>query len=372
MNVALVTPGFSAHERDWCIPALLELARALAATCEVTVIALRYPPRRGAYAVGTIPVHALGGGTVGGLGRLPLFARALWALKATPADIYHAYWGDEPGALSTLAGRLSSRPALVSLFGGELVAMPNIGYGGQLSRWNRLLVRITLCCANMIAVGSRPVAHLVKARGRTKNVVACTLGVNARRFTPAGERVALQGRPVLLHVASLVPVKDQATLLGALAALRARYPRAHLHIVGDGPLRAALVRLAFRLGVRDHVTFHGPVAHDRLPPFYRAADVLVSSSRFENQSLVILEAAACGTPTAGTAVGLVPELHELGVAQSAPPGDPRALADATARLLEADAVALARRSREVIEARFSLERTVETLTALYARATRRN
>lgn len=370
MRVTLITPGFSAHERDWCIPALLELARALAARCHVTVVTLRYPPRPHTYAVDGIQVEALGGGTVGGLGRLPLFARALRALRATPAELYHAYWGDEPGALATVAGRMTGRAALVSLFGGELVAIPEIGYGGQLSRWNRLLVRITLRWADVIAVGSRPIERLVRTRGRTRGVVACTLGVNARRFTPSGDRVNLTGRPALLHVASLVPVKDQATLLQALAHLRARHPRVHLHVVGDGPLRAPLVRLARSLGVADHVTFHGPVPHDHLPPFYRAADVLVSSSRFENQSLVILEAAACGTPTAGTAVGLVPELHELGVAQSAPTGDPLALAEATARLLDEDLTALARRTREVIEARFSLERTVESLTALYARAAR--
>ena len=65
MKIGLVVPGFSADAGDWCIPALRNLARQLATTEEVHVLALRYPYRPSGYAVFGAQVRALGGGRLG-------------------------------------------------------------------------------------------------------------------------------------------------------------------------------------------------------------------------------------------------------------------------------------------------------------------
>ncbi len=367
MKLALLVPGFSAHEGDWCIPALLDLVRALASTHQVHVVSLRYPLRRASYRVGGARVWALAGGETGGWRRLFLFWAALQTVqRAGPFDYYHALWGDEPGALAVLGARLAGAPALVSLMGGELVALPEIGYGGQVSRWNRLLVRLALRLANGVTVGSRFMERLVLAHGRVRRVARWPLGVNAARFTPRGDALSLAGRPVLLHVASLVPVKDQATLLRAFALAGEHLPAAHLHVVGDGPRRGALERLVARLGVRERVTFHGAVPHDHLPAFYRAADLLVMSSRFESQGMVVLEAAACGVPAVGTAVGILPELEEAGVARTVPPGDAKALSGALVDFLGSGARALGRQARAVVEEHFTVQTALRRLMDLYA------
>ena len=62
MRLALITPGFSAGDDDWCIPALLDLVRAISHEHDVEVFALRYPPVVGSYEVGGARVHAIGGG----------------------------------------------------------------------------------------------------------------------------------------------------------------------------------------------------------------------------------------------------------------------------------------------------------------------
>jgi len=61
MRIALIVPGFSADEQDWCIPALRNLASELARTDEVVVIALRYPHQAARYTAFGARVIAIGG-----------------------------------------------------------------------------------------------------------------------------------------------------------------------------------------------------------------------------------------------------------------------------------------------------------------------
>src|SRR5712691_5052833 len=61
MRVGLVVPGFSADADDWCIPALRHLARTLARTDDVRVVAVRYPYRAARYSVEGASVIAIGG-----------------------------------------------------------------------------------------------------------------------------------------------------------------------------------------------------------------------------------------------------------------------------------------------------------------------
>ncbi len=372
MRIALLTPGFSAEERDWCIPALLDLVRVLAREHDVHVFALRYPHRRTIYPVCGATVHALGGATAGGLRRLPLLTRALAAVvrqqRRAPFDVFHGLWADEPGFAAVLAGQWLGVPSVVSLLGGELVSLPDIGYGGQFSRANRWLAGQALRSAGRVTVGSAALQALSAGAVDADRLVALPLGVDTTLFTPQTLRVCGKpegSAPQLLHVASLSPVKDQATLLQAFALVAQALPGAHLRIVGDGPLRAALAAQAAALGLAAQVSFDGAIAHDRLPDLYRAADLFVLSSRYESQSLVALEAAACGCPVVGTAVGLLPEL--LGPQQLAPVGDAPALAAAMLRLLrdpEAGALAAADAHTRVVQ-RFALNQTTPALAALY-------
>ncbi len=375
MRIGLITPGFSADERDWCIPALLDLVRELSSRHDVHVLTLRYPHQRRTYQVFGATVNALGGATAGGIHRLPLLTRALIAIRRAhrqaPFDVLHALWADEPGFLAVSAGRLLGVPAVVSLLGGELLALPEIGYGGQLGRSNRWLTGQALRHAHVVTAGSellREIAAPYAGRGR---LVVRPLGVDTHLFCPvqpdgvAESVLSLAGEIKLLHVASLVPIKDQVTLLRSVALVAKQHAGVHLHVLGDGPLRVSLDIEAHALNLSEQVTFHGDVPHERLPDFYRAADLFVLSSRYESQSLVVLEAGACGCPAAGTAVGILPEL--LQPEHLASVGDWEALAAAIGRLLEqpqrlAEAGLAAYR---LVNSRYSLSQTVQEFETLY-------
>ncbi|MGC4081374.1 MAG: glycosyltransferase [Vicinamibacterales bacterium] len=152
---------------------------------------------------------------------------------------------------------------------------------------------------------------------------------------PCSRRVQAEppGPPYrLLHVASLNAVKNQATLIRAVAALRARGTDVHLAIVGEDTLGGTLQQLAQQLNVAESITFHGFLPSADLVALHHAAHLFVLTSRHEAAGVVVLEAAACGVPVIGSSVGYIADwAGDRSVA--VPPGDPHALADAIDALL---------------------------------------
>ncbi|MGE0214383.1 glycosyltransferase family 4 protein [Mycolicibacterium sp.] len=146
-------------------------------------------------------------------------------------------------------------------------------------------------------------------------------GVDTERFTPnevaraeMRARYELGGRPVVVCVSRLVPRKGQDMLIRALPAIRHRVPGTALVIVGGGPYRTSLQRLAHTFGVAEHVLFTGGVPADELPAHHAMADVFAMPCRtrgagldVEGLGIVYLEASACGVPVVAGRSGGAPE-----------------------------------------------------------------
>ena len=377
LRILFVTPGFVRERDERGMPGVVDLIERLAASHEVRVIALRHPSRQPPYRVAGASVEALGiRRQRGPLGRAQVLAGGVGAVlrahRRSPVDIVHGLWADEAGAAAAIGARLVRRPAVVSVLGGELVGLADIGYGAALGRGGRWTTAISLRLAHLVTVGSSVNGALVAGRGRSDGVALLPLGVDLARFRPDGlgedaaapPAGASPAEQTVLFVGSLEPVKDPSLLVRAFATVAAARPGARLAIAGDGSLRDGLEDLARRLGVAEQVAFLGWLPRDRLPELYRSAAVLAVPSRHEGQSLVSVEAAASGLPVVGTRVGMLPD---LGVgAITVPVGDETALATALASIL--DDPALARRTGDAAlaaSARFELERTVDALLARY-------
>jgi len=172
-------------------------------------------------------------------------------------------------------------------------------------------------------------------------------------------------------VASLLPIKDHATLLRAMAALVPEWPAVRLVIVGQGPELERLRALADQLGIAHAVRFAG--LRPQVPSFHFLFDISVLSSVSEGFPNSLVEAMAAGRPIVATDVGGVCDAvrhGENGIL--VPPGDPTAFADALRVLLrDVDlrrrmGAAGARRAREEFHAATvvgSLERLYERLLA---------
>lgn len=154
-------------------------------------------------------------------------------------------------------------------------------------------------------------------------------------------RYGLSDRPVVVCVSRLVPRKGQDTLIRAWSRVRSRVPDAALLIVGGGPYRDALGRLARQAGVGEQVVFTGAVPWAELPAHYAAGDVYAMPCRtrrrgldVEGLGIVYLEASATGRPVIAGDSGGAPDAVRQGETGFVVDGrDPGQLADRLVQLL---------------------------------------
>lgn len=146
-------------------------------------------------------------------------------------------------------------------------------------------------------------------------------GVDTDRFAPdevaraeLRARYRLGNRPVVVCLSRLVPRKGQDMLIRAMPAIRHRVPGAALVIVGGGPYRSRLHRLAHSFGVAEHVVFTDAVPGEELPAHHAMADVFAMPCRtrgagldVEGLGIVYLEASATGVPVVAGRSGGAPE-----------------------------------------------------------------
>jgi glycosyltransferase involved in cell wall biosynthesis len=325
MKLALIIPGGvdRGGERR-VIPALLALLRELSAAHEVHVYALAQQREPDDWPLCGARVHNVGGRRW----------RTLRALRAehrrAPFDHLQAIWSGSCGQIAVMAGRWLRVRCAVHVAGGELARVPEIGYGGGLQWYRRVLERLTLLAADEVTAASRPMLAQIARLGVAAQ--RATLGLDRQLWAiqPPQQRAPHESLRCI-HVASLNVVKDQRTLLRAMRRLRESGISFRLDVVGEDTLGGAMQALAHRHGLGQHVRFHGFLTQSQLRPLLAHAHVLVMSSRHEAGPLVVLEAACVGVPTVGTAVGHIADWAPE-AASAVPVGDAEALATALATL----------------------------------------
>ncbi len=182
-------------------------------------------------------------------------------------------------------------------------------------------------------------------------------------------RQPIRGR--VLMPAAVIPLKDPLTLVRAASRLRPAVPDLRIVLAGslaDAAYVSEVRREIARLGSEDAVTLAGPLNADQLRQAYTEAAVVALPSRQEICPMAIVEAMAAGAAVVASVVGGVPHLVADGVTgRLVPPGDPAALAEALAALLNRPeaAAALGANGREVARQRFAPARVAEQYLALY-------
>ena len=263
---------------------------------------------------------------------VPLF---LWVFAANVcregrrADVIHVHWGPA-GALAALTRMLHGRPVVLTVHGTDWRSrMP-------LLRW---LARWAVRHCDVVTTPSKEFNQEFRSvrDGKSGN---CWIpnGVNIPPRQQADKAGARGGResggPCIVSVGRLISERRHDVLLGAFARVKEEFPGVTLVLVGDGPEREKLERLASELGISEAVEFTGQVPTWEVPQRLLMADLYVSATAVDGFGLAVVEAAAHGLPVVATPVGFAPEIVTDGeTGYLVEPGDKARLAEAMALML---------------------------------------
>ena len=184
----------------------------------------------------------------------------------------------------------------------------DIHFWGSMKGCDTQILEAAQKAAGLLAVSTALKADMAKLGMDVDKIMVHYTGLDQARFTPrdrAAEKAKLGVTgPLILSVGALIPRKNQALLIEALAQL----PGVTLMLAGAGESEAKYRTLAAEFKVTDRVRFMGSVAHDALPALFAAADVMALVSESEGLANAWVEALACGTPIIASNVGGAPEL----------------------------------------------------------------
>lgn len=279
---------------------------------------------------------------------IPTLAPALTRLRrAWPFDLVHAHCVAPPGYAAAHWSTVNRVPLVVSAHGPDMIAVP------ERSALARRACVTALRRADLLIANSRWAQRRCEAiAGGPLQARVVHLGAD---LPPPPERK--RERPTVVTLGHLVARKRHAVVLHALAELRPTLELDYL-VIGDGPGRRPLERLAAELGLAANVTFAGQLEHSRALAELATCHLFAMPGVEEPFGVAFVEAMAAGLPAIGAAGEGGPE--DIAAAGQGmllvPPDDHRALARAIADVLAGDPVELGRAARATVERSFTWER----------------
>lgn len=299
-------------------------------------------------------------------------------IKRVRPQILHTHTA-KAGAVGRTAALLAGDarpPIVVHTFHGHVLR----GYFGPASsRFFRLLERKLATATTALVAVSPEVRDDVVALGVAPpekfTVIRLGVEVEERVSAPSETRARARrmmgipdGRFTVGWMGRMTAVKRTEDVVLAFQQLVAGGADACLCLVGDGPDRERTEQLAADLGLMDRCLFLG--YQDDVAPFYAAFDALVLPSANEGTPVSVIEALAARRPVVATRVGGVPDVVRDGIdGFLVESGDIDALADRLGRLAADRELAsrMGEAGRERVLERYSVERLVDDVDALYRR-----
>jgi len=258
--------------------------------------------------------------------------RRLRALhREQPFDLIHAHYASPCGVIALLAQRWMKVPVVLSVHGSDVT------YTAKQNPLDAAIIRWTFRGADVILANSTWTAQQIERYGvKPDKVRLVRLGGNAPASVSTAKLGVRNGATTLLSVANLYQSKGHAYTLRAMRQLiDAGYLLEYI-IVGDGPERSNLGKLAEDLKLSGQVRFEGYKAHEDVWPYLAACDILVLPSWVEGFGIAYLEALALGKPAIGCeGTGGPADLKALGdCIELVKPRDVKSLAGALKRLID--------------------------------------
>jgi glycosyltransferase involved in cell wall biosynthesis len=229
-------------------------------------------------------------------------------VKQQRPEVIFATWAFPDGFASVLLGKLSGVRVVVKVHGSDVEVLVR-------ERLRRMLAVWALNRASAVISVSAYLRDLLVEMGVKPNKISVIYnGIDQQKFRPLDRADCRQTlglsntKKIILYVGNLKTDKGVVDLLNAFIPIASADGNVQLVYAGDGDTRAEIERLIALHELNTAVRLVGRIAHDTLPVWINAADVLCLPSHHEGVPNVLLEAASCGTPCVATTVGGIPEV----------------------------------------------------------------
>ena len=294
-----------------------------------------------------------------------LFIRIMSELRKLhrirPIDVIHAHAALPCGHAALLLSRELRIPFVVTVHG--LDAFLTSQVKGLTGRYCRKTCQLVYRSARKVICISDKVRSEVM-RGVIADTSVIYNGVDTAVFAPRDNGPI---PPVVLSVGNLIPIKGHALLLRAFANVQRQNPEALCQIIGDGPEKARLVRLAVELGIEKRVQFLGRRSRRDVVEAVGRCTLFALPSRYEGLGCVYLEAMSAGKPViACSGQGIEEIIRHQNNGWLVAPEDLPAMSDAISRLLSDGGLRkqLGDAARQSVE-QYSFARQTAELARLY-------
>lgn len=263
-----------------------------------------------------VPVPYAGvGGWRRHLGRIAIFARAALTVLRTRPDVVHCVTGSQPNLIGNIlplvAARITGRPSILSIAGGEFHAAVT-GYRG-VRRWLVQFIvtrpRLLVACTDEIAEALLAIGVRGSRVVTVSNALPLRLDPRADQSLPREiEEFAEAHSPLLASISGWYDFYGSQDLIEAVRLLRVTHPRLGVVLMvkggGDAAFRADLLDRLTRAGLDDAVM----VREDERAvfPILRRSDVFVRTPHHEGDAISVREALAVGTRVVASDVGFRP------------------------------------------------------------------
>jgi teichuronic acid biosynthesis glycosyltransferase TuaC len=207
-------------------------------------------------------------------------------------DVIHAHAALPCGHAAALLSRELQIPCVVTVHGLDVFFDNQVrGYAGHLCR--RVTQFVYRSASRVICVSDKVAGKVADNAMAPLDMKVIYNGVDAQMFAPAPTEAFPN---TILSVGNLIPIKGHELVLRALATVLPRHPHLLIEIIGDGPERNRLVKLAADLNLSERVRFLGRRTRKQVADAMRRSVLFVLPSRYEGLGCVYLEAMSTEKP----------------------------------------------------------------------------
>jgi glycosyltransferase involved in cell wall biosynthesis len=292
LHVVWITPGFATHEEDdSCIPPLQDLAKAMSDHgVKLTILALDYPFKKEEYDWNGIRVIAFNGRNRGLLSKVLLMKKVLNRLSLLhqfeKIHLVHSFWLSWPAIIGQLFCKRYHLPHVQTLM-------------GQDTRPNRFYRFFDFQYSTLVHLSDY--AARIFMKHRTANSTIIPFGIDALHYEDKERDIDL------LFVSSFIKLKNPLRFIELVDAIKSQIPSVKAMMIGnfhDSNLVKQCRQLIYSKVLNQNVTISNALSRASVFEHMKRSKVLVHTSHYESQGMVMVEAIAHGCTVFSSGAGI--------------------------------------------------------------------